>query len=136
MKAKLKANTRSTSSLVKKIAILRILLRKPRIVIIKDADEFIDSLYITALLKEEIPDVTIIKISQAIEQSIDVDRLIAMENLTIMEQGAPDDLKENPMSKVGREIEDINMKSYTFTKKVSKKSQMQTPLIWYQYLYC
>ena len=46
-----------------------------------------------------------------------------------MEQGPPDDLKSDPMSKVGREIEDINMKSYTFTKKVSKKSQMQSPTL-------
>ena len=50
MKGKLKANTRTTSSLVKKLAILRILLRKPRIVIIKDAEEFVDSLYILSLI--------------------------------------------------------------------------------------
>ena len=36
--AKLKASQRSTSSLVKKLAVLRILLRKPPVVIIKDTD--------------------------------------------------------------------------------------------------
>jgi hypothetical protein len=36
--AKLKAEHRSTSSLIKKIALLRILLRKPDVVIMKDME--------------------------------------------------------------------------------------------------
>lgn len=49
--------------LIKKVAVLRILLRKPKIVIIKDTDEYIETINIIQLLKEEIPNVTVIKIS-------------------------------------------------------------------------
>jgi ABC-type uncharacterized transport system fused permease/ATPase subunit len=49
--------------LIKKIAVLRILLRKPKIIIIKDTDEYIETINIIRLLKEEIPNVTVIKIS-------------------------------------------------------------------------
>lgn len=45
--AKIKAEQRASSSLIKKIALLRILLRKPKVVILKDTDEFVDSVYIT-----------------------------------------------------------------------------------------
>ena len=37
--------------LIKKVAVLRILLRKPKIIIIKDTDEHIDSINIIHLLK-------------------------------------------------------------------------------------
>lgn len=49
--AKLKAEHRSTSSLIKKIAILRILLKKPQVIIIKDTEEYVDGIYIIKLLK-------------------------------------------------------------------------------------
>jgi|JI9StandDraft_2_1071091.scaffolds.fasta_scaffold2002123_1 ABC-type uncharacterized transport system fused permease/ATPase subunit len=49
--------------LIKKVAVLRILLRKPKVIIIKDTDEHIDNINIIQLLKEEIPNVTVIKIS-------------------------------------------------------------------------
>jgi ABC-type uncharacterized transport system fused permease/ATPase subunit len=57
---------------------LRILLRKPKVVIIKDTDEWIEKIYIIDVLQEEIPGVTIIKISGLIEQCFDVNRIIAM----------------------------------------------------------
>lgn len=49
--------------LIKKVAVLRVLLRRPKVVVIKDTDEFIESLSIVELLRQEIPNVTIIKIS-------------------------------------------------------------------------
>lgn len=70
---------------------------------------------------------TIIKLSRQIEHSFDADRIIAMEDLKIIEEGVPDDLKEDPDSKVGKEILNINLKSYTFMKRVSKKSKIHTP---------
>ena len=127
LSAKLKPEQSAASSLIRKVAILRILLRKPPVVIIKDCDEFVDSIYITELLREEIPFVTIIKLSRQIEHSFDADRIIAMDNLKIIEEGVPDDLKEDPESKIGKEIMNINLKSYTFMKKVSKKSKIHTP---------
>lgn len=56
-------NKRVHYVLIRKIALLRILVRKPRIVIIKDTDEFIETLYVTEILKNELQGVTIIKIS-------------------------------------------------------------------------
>jgi len=50
--AKLKPEHRSTSSLIKKIALLRIFLRKPDVVIMKDMEEFIDGVYVTEMLKQ------------------------------------------------------------------------------------
>ena len=54
------------------------MLRKPKIVILKDTDEYIESIYITKVLKEQIPKVTIIKISNLIEHCFDATRIIAM----------------------------------------------------------
>ena len=124
--AKLNAEHRSTSSLIKKIALLRILLRKPDVVIMKDMEEFIDGVYVTEMLKQELPKVTIIKISRSIEQSFDVDRIIALEKLELQEEGTPEELKNNPVSRVGKELKEINLKSYAFSKKVSKKIKART----------
>ena len=53
-------------------------------------------------MKKEIPGVTIIKISNSIEQCFDVDRIIYMDNMTIKEDGSPAKLKEDRYSKVGK----------------------------------
>ena len=47
LEVKLTSELRKNTILIKKIAFLRILLRKPKVVLIKDTDEFIESLYIT-----------------------------------------------------------------------------------------
>ncbi len=51
-----------------------------------------------------------------------------MENLSIVEEGTPEQLKANRLSKVGKEIEDININNYAFHKKLSKKSKSKSPL--------
>jgi ABC-type uncharacterized transport system fused permease/ATPase subunit len=90
MNAKLNAEHRSTGSLIKKITVIRILLRRPKIVIFKDTDEFIDNIHLTELFKNELPGATIIKISRSIEECLFADRIIAMEQLSITEDGSPD----------------------------------------------
>lgn len=45
------ADKRVNQPLIRKIALLRILVRKPRIVIMKDTDEFIERLVVTDILR-------------------------------------------------------------------------------------
>jgi hypothetical protein len=39
-----------------------------------------------------------------------------------LEEGSPNKIKENKNSKIGKEISDINPRSYVFNKKFSKKT--------------
>lgn len=59
-----------------------------------------------------------------------------MENLSIVEEGTPEQLKANRLSKVGKEIEDININNYAFHKKLSKKSKSKSPLEFRWYWNC
>jgi hypothetical protein len=52
--------------LTKKLAIIRILLNKCKIVILKDTSAFVGSISIVDILKKYIPECTIIKISNKI----------------------------------------------------------------------
>lgn len=58
-----------------------------------------------------------------------------MEDLDIKEDGSPDQLKEDSFSKIGKEIQDINLRNYTFMKKVSKKSKIKSPTETWFYLF-
>lgn len=58
-------------------------------VILKDLDEYLDFFSIADVLRKEIANVTIVKINNLIESSLDATRIIAMENLKIIEEGHP-----------------------------------------------
>lgn len=109
---------RIKSGLIKKVAVLRVLLRRPKIVVIKDTDEYIETISIVELLKQEIPDVTIIKISNFLEASLDVTRIVSMENMEILEDGHPADIKAHSKSKLADDLRDVNYESYNYRKKV------------------
>lgn len=66
------------SELNKKIALLRILCLKPKIVIIKDTPSFLGERSIVQIIENHIPNCTIIKISNKIEVSFDMDRVVYM----------------------------------------------------------
>lgn len=68
----------------------------------KDIEEYIDGVYIIELLKQELPKATIIKISRSIEQSFDVDKIIALDKMELQEYGTPSEIKANFASKVGK----------------------------------
>jgi ABC-type transport system involved in cytochrome bd biosynthesis fused ATPase/permease subunit len=109
---------RIKSGLIKKVAVLRVLLRRPKIVVIKDTDEYIETISIVELLKQEIPDVTIIKISNFLEASLDVTRIVSMENMEILEDGHPAEIKAHSKSKLADDLRDVNYESYNYRKKV------------------
>lgn len=73
------------------------------------------------LLKQEIPNVTIIKITNFLESSVDVTRIVAMENMEILEDGHPADIKAHSKSKLGDELRDVNYASYSYRKKVGSE---------------
>ncbi len=66
------------SELNKKIALLRILCLKPKIVIIKDTPSFLGERSIVQIIENHIPNCTIIKISNKIEVCFDMDRIVYM----------------------------------------------------------
>lgn len=66
------------TSLGKKIAVLRVLIRKPKIVIIKDTSPFVGRFSIVELLKKHNPGCTIIKITNSLEVAYDTQRIILL----------------------------------------------------------
>ena len=64
------------SELNKKIALLRILCLKPKIVIIKDTPSFLGERSIVQIIENHIPNCTVIKLSKQIEVSFDMDRIV------------------------------------------------------------
>lgn len=78
--------------LIRKIALLRILLRKPKLVILQDTSQYIDhnNINIFSILKQEIPDVTILMIGSLISRAINVTRIVSMEHMEIVEDGDPE----------------------------------------------
>jgi ABC-type multidrug transport system fused ATPase/permease subunit len=111
------------SGLIKKIALLRILLRRPKVVILKDTDEYIGLISIIDLLKQEIPNVTILKICSYLESSLGVTRIVAMENMEIIEDGDPEEIKQFSKTKFADELRDVNYASYNYRKKVGSEKK-------------
>lgn len=66
------------SELNKKIALLRILCLKPKIVVIKNTPSFLGERSIVQVIENHIPNCTIVKISNKIEVSFDMDRIVFM----------------------------------------------------------
>ena len=64
------------SHLSKKIAVLRVLTQKPKIVVIKDTSPFIGTWSIKELLEKYNPKCTIIKITNNLEVAYDCHRII------------------------------------------------------------
>jgi len=71
------------------------------------------------IIKNHISDCTIIKISNKIEVSFDMDRIVNMENLNILSQGNKDHLMNNPQSSLGRMLRDSNIDGYLYTNMAS-----------------
>jgi ABC-type bacteriocin/lantibiotic exporter with double-glycine peptidase domain len=107
------------SELNKKIALLRILCLKPKIVIIKDTPSFLGERSIVQIIENHIPDCTIIKISKQIEVSFDMDRIVRMENLKIIEEGYKNDLINMSVSGIGKMLRESNIDNYLYSNMAS-----------------
>ena len=60
---------------------------------------------------------TIIKLSNSIESSFDIDRVIHMEYLNIKEEGLRKQLVEDSKSELGQLLKDINLEGYLYTNR-------------------
>lgn len=106
--------------LTKKFALIRILLHKCPIIVIKDTTAFVGSTSIDIILRKYIPNCTIIKLSNKIEAAIDVDRIIALDNGVVSEDGTPDGLIAQPNSEIGGLLKDANIDGFLFMNKISR----------------
>lgn len=95
--------------LTRKFALIRILLNKCKVVIIKDTAAFVGAISIVEILNKYIPDCTIIKLSNKIETAFDVDRIIALQDGILLEDGDPKILATQPNSEIGRKLKDANL---------------------------
>ena len=107
------------SELNKKIALLRILCLKPKVVIIKDTPSFLGERSIVQIIENHIPNCTIIKISKQIEVSFDMNRIVMMENLKVKEDGPKHELMNHPMSPIGKLLRDSNIDGYLYSNMAS-----------------
>lgn len=89
------------SEFTKKLAFIRILLRKPKIVILLDTTSYISKKCIVDDLRKCMPTCTIIKVSKNVEEAFGMDRIVYMENGNIKEDGHPDKIRMDKMSWVG-----------------------------------
>ena len=103
----------------KKIALLRILCLKPKVVIIKDTPSFLGERSIVQIIENHIPNCTIIKISKQIEVSFDMNRIVMMENLKIKEEGSKASFLNLPTSTVGQLLKDSNIDGYLYSNMAS-----------------
>lgn len=92
---------------------------KPKIVIIKDTPSFLGERSIVQIIENHIPNCTIIKISNKIEVSFDMDRIVLMENLKVKEEGLKNDLMHTPMSQIGKMLKDSNIDGYLYMNMAS-----------------
>jgi ABC-type multidrug transport system fused ATPase/permease subunit len=88
--------------------VIRILIAKPKIVIIKDIPSFIGS---TSLIEELFKKMncTIIKISNKIESAVDVQRIIYVKDHRIIEDGNPHEIREKNETELGKLLHDANL---------------------------
>lgn len=118
------------SGLSKKLALLRILIRKPKIVIIKDTPPFVGRWSIVDLLRKHNPKCTIIKITNSLEVAYDADRVLLLDKLRIVEEGSPKKLQTDKLSKIGEMLRSCNEQAYIYRNRVSvlpqnKKEQLK-----------
>ncbi len=53
-----------------------------------------------------------------LEASLDVTRIVSMENMEILEDGHPGEIKAHSKSKLADDLRDVNYESYNYRKKV------------------
>lgn len=102
----LKANIQETDEefsegMSKKIALIRLILLKAKIVIIMDTPPFVGRWSIKEILRKYNPGCTIIKITNSLEVAFDVERVVLLEHLNIAEEGNPRKLANDQLSKIG-----------------------------------
>ena len=103
----------------KKIAVLRVLSHKARIVVIKDTSPFIGNWSIVELLQRYNPGCTIIKITNTLEVAYDCQRIIYLEKLRLREDNSPGKLVHDRLSKVGEMLRFCNEETYIFRNKAA-----------------
>ena len=111
------------SGLSKKLALLRVLIRKPKIVIIKDTPPFVGRWSIVDLLRKYHPNCTIIKITNTLEVAYDADRILLLDKLRIVEEGSPKKLQTDRLSKIGEMLRSCNEQAYIYRNRVSVMPQ-------------
>lgn len=111
------------SGLSKKLALLRVLIRKPKIVIIKDTPPFVGRWSIVDLLRKYSPKCTIIKITNSLEVAYDTDRILLLDKLRIVEEGSPKKLQSDRLSKIGEMLRSCNQQAYIYRNRVSVMPQ-------------
>ena len=71
-------------------------------------------------MEYHLPNCTIIKLSNKIESSIDVDRIIEIRNNEVWEDESVEYLQKNGEMGLGLRLKKVNFDGYTFLNKVSK----------------
>lgn len=79
----------NSEGLSKKIAVVRLILHKAKIVIIFDTSPFVGKWSIVDLLKKYNPGCTIIKITNSLEVAYDMERVVLLEHMKVVEEGHP-----------------------------------------------
>lgn len=82
-------NNKVNNEITKKFAVIRILAMRCRIIIIKDTPSFIGNKSIVEIFEKYIPDCTIIKLSNKIEDGFDCRRIVHIESHVVMEDANP-----------------------------------------------
>lgn len=103
----------------KKLAVLRVLTRRPKIVIIKDTPPFVGKWSIVELLKKYCPGCTIIKITNTLEVAYDMQRVVLLEHFKVVEEGHPKKLLTDRLSKLGEMLRNCNTEGYVYRNRVS-----------------
>lgn len=97
------------SELGKKIAILRALLLKTKIIVIKDTPSFLGERSIVSILLAHLPQRTIIKLTDSVEAAFDMQRIVHTRSLRILESGRINELRSNRKSSIGRILRSRNL---------------------------
>lgn len=105
------------------MALLRVLIRKPKIVIIKDTPPFVGRWSIVDLLRKHNPKCTIIKITNTLEVAYDADRILLLDKFRIVEEGSPKKLQTDRLSKIGEMLRSCNEQAYIYRNRVSVMPQ-------------
>ena len=107
---------------------LRVLSRRPKVVILKDTTPFIASWSIVELLKKYNPGCTIIKITNTLEVAYDSQRIVYLEKLRLREDGQPGRLVKDRLSKVGEMLRMCNKETYIFRNKAAQLNKNRSSL--------
>lgn len=99
------------------------LIRKPKIVIIKDTPPFVGRWSIVDLLRKHNPKCTIIKITNTLEVAYDADRILLLDKFRIVEEGSPKKLQTDRLSKIGEMLRSCNEQAYIYRNRVSVMPQ-------------